>query len=134
MDWRQHRREAHRLSQTQAYLKQIAYGGNDGIVTTAAIVAGCAGAQAEGVAQIGGVAVLVFGLANLFVDAMSMRLGKYLSLRSQHDLYRSRRTSELREVAADPEHERMEFFEILRQPCLPASEAGTAAKIMSRHP
>jgi VIT1/CCC1 family predicted Fe2+/Mn2+ transporter len=134
MDWRRQRREAHRLSQTQEHLKQIVYGGNDGIVTTFAIVAGFAGAQAEGVAQIGGVAVLVFGLANLFADAISMGLGEFLSLRSQHDLYRARRTSELREIAADPEHERMELFEILRQRGLPAGEADTAATIMSRHP
>ncbi|MFN3209587.1 MAG: VIT1/CCC1 transporter family protein [Roseovarius sp.] len=134
MDWQRHRREAHRLSQTQEFLKQIVYGGNDGIVTTFAIVAGFAGAQAEGVAQIGGVAVLVFGLANLFADAISMGLGEYLSLRSQHDLYRARRTSELREIAEDPDHERMELFEILRQRGLPAGEADTTATIMSKHP
>ena len=60
MDWDTHRREAHALSRTQEFLKQIVYGGNDGIVTTFAIVAGFAGAQADGVAQIGGIAVLFF--------------------------------------------------------------------------
>lgn len=134
MDWQAHRREAHRLSQSQEYLKQIVFGGNDGIVTTFAIVAGFAGAQAEGVAQIGGVAVLVFGLANLFADAISMGLGEFLSLRSQHDLYRARRHSELREIQTDPEQERMELFEILRQRGLPAGEADTTATILSRHP
>jgi len=134
MDWQAHRREAHRLGRTQEYLKQIVYGGNDGIVTTFAIVAGFAGAQAEGVAQVGGVAVLIFGLANLFADAVSMGLGEYLSLRSQHDLYRARRQSELREIARAPEQERMELFEILRQRGLPAGEADTAATIVSRHP
>jgi VIT1/CCC1 family predicted Fe2+/Mn2+ transporter len=134
MDWQRHRREAHKLGRTQEYLKQIVYGGNDGIVTTFAIVAGFAGAAADGVAQIGGLAVLVFGLANLFADAVSMGLGEYLSLRSQHDLYRARRDSELREIANDPEQERMELFEILRQRGLPAGEADTAAEILSRHP
>jgi len=108
--------------------------GHDGIVTTFAIVAGFAGAQAGGVAQVGGVAVLIFGLANLFADAVSMGLGEFLSLRSQHDLYRSRRDSELREIADNPEQERMELFEILRQRGLPAGEADTAANILSRHP
>jgi VIT1/CCC1 family predicted Fe2+/Mn2+ transporter len=134
MDWQRHRREAHRLDRTQEFLKQIVYGGNDGIVTTFAIVAGFAGAQADGVAQIGGVAVLVFGLANLFADAVSMGLGEFLSARSQHDLYRSRRQSELREIAENPDQERMELFEILRQRGLPAGEADTAASILSRHP
>ena len=134
MDWQRHRREAHRLSRTQEFLKQIVYGGNDGIVTTFAIVAGFAGAQAEGAAQIGGIAVLVFGLANLFADAVSMGLGEFLSLRSQHDLYRARRISELDEIAEDPDHERMELFEILRQRGLPAGEADTAATFLARHP
>ncbi len=98
MDWDTHRREAHALSRTQEFLKQIVYGGNDGIVTTFAIVAGFAGAQADGVAQIGGIAVLVFGLANLFADAVSMGLGEFLSMRSQHDLYRNRRASEMVEI------------------------------------
>ncbi|RBI70576.1 GMP synthase [Roseovarius sp. TE539] len=134
MDWQTHRREAHSLGRTQEFLKQIVYGGNDGIVTTFAIVAGFAGAQSEGVAQIGGLAVLVFGLANLFADAVSMGLGEYLSLRSQHDLYRSRRASELEEISRNPDQERTELFEILRQRGLPAGEADTAATILTRHP
>lgn len=134
MDWQAHRREAHKLGRTQEYLKQIVFGGNDGIVTTFAIVAGFAGARAEGAAQIGGLAVLIFGLANLFADGVSMGLGEYLSLRSQHDLYRARRESELREIARAPEYEQMELFEILRQRGMPAGEADTAATMLSRHP
>lgn len=133
MDWQAHRREAHALGHTQEYLKQIVFGGNDGIVTTFAIVAGFAGAQADGVAQIGGLAVLVFGLANLFADAISMGLGEFLSMRSQHDLYRARREAELRESLSDPEQERTELFEILRQRGLPPGEADTAATLLSRH-
>jgi len=134
MDWQTHRREAHALGRTEEYLKQIVYGGTDGIVTTFAIVAGFAGAAADGAVQIGGLAVLVFGLANLFADGVSMGLGEYLSLRSRHDLYRARRDSELREIARDPEQERTELFEILRQRGLPPGEADTAAGILSRHP
>ncbi len=134
MDWQAHRREAHALGRTQEFLKQIVYGGNDGIVTTFAIVAGFAGAAADGVAQIGGLAVLVFGLANLFADAISMGLGEFLSLRSQHDLYRARRESELNEIRRNPQQEQMELFEILRQRGLPAGEADTTAAILARHP
>ena len=134
MDWQAHRREAHALGRSQEHLKQIVYGGTDGIVTTFAIVAGFAGASAEGVAQIGGLAVLIFGLANLFADAVSMGLGEFLSLRSQHDLYRARRNSELREIINNPHQEQMELFEILRQRGLPAGEADTTATILARHP
>ena len=76
----------------------------------------------------------MFGLANLFADAISMGLGEFLSLRSQHDLYRARRESELREIQENPEQERMELFEILRQRGLPAGEADTTTTILSRHP
>ncbi|WP_366942774.1 VIT1/CCC1 transporter family protein [uncultured Paracoccus sp.] len=57
------------------FLGQIVYGGNDGIVTTFAIVAGFAGARADGTASVGAIAVLLFGLANLFADAVAMGLG-----------------------------------------------------------
>ncbi|QYX55308.1 VIT1/CCC1 transporter family protein [Roseovarius sp. SCSIO 43702] len=134
MDWQDHRRDAHGLGRTQEFLKQIIYGGNDGIVTTFAIVAGFAGAQAQGVVQIGGLAVLVFGLANLFADAVSMGLGEFLSLRSQHDLYRKRRRSELREIAENPSQERTELFEILRQRGVPPGEADTVTGLLARHP
>ncbi len=134
MDWQSHRREAHDLGHMQEFLKQIVYGGNDGIITTFAIVAGFAGAAAEGVAQIGGLAVLVFGLANLFADAISMGMGEFLSLRSQHDLYWTRRKSELHEIAENPQQEQVELFMILRQRGLPAGEADTLADILTRHP
>ncbi len=134
MDWQEHRRKAHQLGRTQEYLKQIIYGGNDGIVTTFAIVAGFAGAAADGVAQIGGLAVLVFGLANLFADAVSMGLGEFLSARSQHDLYRARRKEELRELAENPEQEKRELFEILRQRGLPDEDAVQATELLGQHP
>lgn len=134
MDWDTHRREAHAQTKLQEYLRQIVYGGNDGIVTTFAIVAGFAGAAADGVAQIGGLAVLVFGLANLFADGVSMGLGEFLSARSEHDLYHRRRAMELREIENDPEQERMELFEILRQRGLPAGQADTVTSHLVQHP
>lgn len=134
MDWQAHRRDAHRLGHMQENLKQIVYGGTDGIITTFAIVAGFTGAQAEGAAQIGGLAVLVFGLANLFADGVSMGLGEFLSLRSQHDLYRARRRSERQEMARNPQQEREELFEILRGRGLPAGEADTVTGLLMRHP
>lgn len=134
MDWNRHRREAHSQTRLQEFLRQIVYGGNDGIVTTFAIVAGFAGAAAEGVAQIGGLAVLVFGLANLFADGVSMGLGEFLSARSEHDLYHRRRALEIREIAENPRQERMELVEILRQRGLPAAQADTVTSHLVDHP
>lgn len=134
MDWGEHRKNAHSLGRTQEFLKQIVYGGNDGIVTTFAIVAGFAGAAAEGTAQIGGLAVLVFGLANLFADGVSMGLGEFLSARSQHDLYHARRSLELREISDNPGQERAELHTILCQRGLPADDAERVTDILIDHP
>ncbi|MDU8929706.1 VIT1/CCC1 transporter family protein [Alisedimentitalea sp. MJ-SS2] len=134
MDWEEHRRVAHSLGRTQEFLKQITYGGNDGIVTTFAIVAGFAGAAADGVAQVGPLAVLVFGLANLFADGVSMGFGEFLSTRSAHDLFHARRARELQEIAANPDQERFELNTILRQRGLPDEDAEAATEIISRNP
>ena len=134
MDWKKHRQQAHAQGSTQEFLKQITYGGNDGIVTTFAIVAGFAGAAADGVAQIGGLAVLVFGLANLFADAVSMGLGEFLSTRSAHDMFHARRARELHEIATNPGQERAELLAILRQRGLAQADAAAAAEILSRSP
>ncbi|MDV7141579.1 VIT1/CCC1 transporter family protein [Tropicimonas sp. TH_r6] len=134
IDWRDHRRQEHGLGQIQEYLKQIVYGGNDGIVTTFAIVAGFAGATADGVAQIGGLAVLVFGLANLFADAVSMGLGEFLSTRSQRDLYVSQRRVELEELQTNPEQERREIVQMLVERGLDAGAAEHMSRELIRCP
>ncbi len=53
------RRGNRHLSRTQEFLRPMIYGGNDGIVTTFAIVAGFAGAKAEGAVELGVLAILV---------------------------------------------------------------------------
>ncbi len=91
-------------STLRTYLKQIVYGGNDGIITTFAIVAGFAGAQAQGsqAAAFGALAVLVFGLANLTADAVSMGMGEFLSGRSARDIFRARHREAEAAARADP--------------------------------
>lgn len=128
------RRRAYGLDRIQEFLKQIVYGGNDGIVTTFAIVAGFAGSQAEGVAQIGGMAVLVFGLANLFADAVSMGLGEFLSGRAQHDLYRSRRALTLQSFSVDPDLPKRDLSTLLHARGLDPDDSKAAAEILARYP
>ena len=123
-----------RFGRVQTFLKQIVFGGNDGIVTTFAIVAGFAGARAEGAAEIGAIAVLVFGLANLFADGVSMGLGEFLSLRSKHDLYHSRHSDTLRAIARDTPSARDRLAELFRKRGLSSSDADAASAILARHP
>lgn len=125
---------AHRLTRAQEFLKQIVYGGNDGIVTTFAIVAGFAGAAADGVAQIGTLAVLVFGLANLFADGISMGLGEFLSLRSHRDLFAHQRRREIASLRADPDAQVQDLAVILASRGLDDGEAAELAARLIRSP
>lgn len=85
------------------YLKQIVYGGNNGIITTFAVVAGFAGAEAQGTLALGAIAVVVFGVANLAADGVSMGLGEFLSGRSNRDLYDARHIEAELAAEADPD-------------------------------
>lgn len=106
----------HHISPFQTYLKEIVYGGNDGIVTTFAVVAGFTGAQAaSSIPAYPMLTVLLFGLANLFADGTSMGLGNFLSLRSEKDVYRTHQKKELYEIRNHPEFEKEETIEILEQ-------------------
>ncbi|MEO0363417.1 MAG: VIT1/CCC1 transporter family protein, partial [Pseudomonadota bacterium] len=124
----------HRMGKVQEFLKEIVYGGNDGIVTTFAIVAGFAGAGAEGAAAVGGVAVLLFGFANLFADATAMGLGAFLAVRSEQDVYRAARTKEMREIRENLELERRESLDILGAMGLDRADAEAMTDIMARNP
>jgi len=95
----------HRLG---PYIHNIVYGGNDGIVTTFAVVAGTVGAD------LPGYIVIILGLANLFADGVSMAAGAYLSLKSEADQYKRLRKEEMKEIEEMPDIEReevREFFE-----------------------
>lgn len=59
-----------------AYIAELVYGANDGIVTTFAVVSGVTGAALDPVI------VLILGTANLFADGFSMASSNYLSQRS----------------------------------------------------
>jgi len=129
-----HLRDAHGITGMQSNLRQLVYGGNDGIVTTFAIVAGFAGAGAEGAAEIGAIAVLLFGLANLFADATAMGLGEFLSSRSERDVYRATRAREMSLISDEPEAERREVMALLKQRGLTKDEAHDFAEQLHRHP
>ena len=65
------------IENSGAYLAEVIYGANDGIVTTFAVVAGVAGAALDpGV-------VVILGVANLLADGFSMGMSNFLSRRSE---------------------------------------------------
>lgn len=126
--------EGRRITPLQEHVRQIVYGGNDGIVTTFAVVAGFAGLDAEGTAEVGVLAVLLFGLANLFADATAMGLGEFLSARSEADVYRSVRSRERRGIAERPEAKLAEAEGLLRARGMAPDDAREMARLLARNP
>lgn len=85
------------------YIHDIVYGGNDGIVTTFAVVAGTVGAAMPDYV------IIILGLANLFADGFSMGTGSFLSLKSERDQYKRLRREEEKEIEDIPGIERGEI-------------------------
>jgi VIT1/CCC1 family predicted Fe2+/Mn2+ transporter len=83
---------------------------------------------------VGGIAVLLFGFANLFADATAMGLGEFLSARSEKDLYHSIRDKEIYEIHNNPEMERRETIEILADKGMTKDDANGMADILERYP
>ncbi|MCF6272546.1 MAG: VIT1/CCC1 transporter family protein [Rhodobacteraceae bacterium] len=129
-----HKSTEHKIGKLQEFMKQIVFGGNDGIVTTFAIVAGFAGAGMEGTAQIGAIAVLLFGVANLLADATAMGLGEFLSARSEQDVYKATRDKELYEIHNNIEMERAEMYEILADHGMSREDAVQLTEVFERNP
>ncbi|MAE68266.1 MAG: VIT1/CCC1 transporter family protein [Candidatus Peribacteraceae bacterium] len=85
------------------FIQDVVYGGNDGIVTTFAVVAGTVGAD------LPHYIVIILGIANLLADGTSMASGAFLSLKSERDQYFRLRREEMEEIEEIPEIEREEI-------------------------
>jgi len=105
-----HPDEPHRAGMAQRlnWLRAGVLGANDGIVSTAAVVVGVAGATAEVMP------VLLAGSAALVGGAISMALGEYVSVSSQRDTERALIEKERKELADDPAAEYAELVGLYR--------------------
>lgn len=97
-------------------------GANDGIVSTAALVVGVAGATTSRAT------LLTAGVAGLVAGAVSMALGEYVSVSSARDSERSLLAKERRELADHPDLECAELARIYRGKGLSAATAMTVAR------
>lgn len=109
------------------WLRAAILGANDGIVSTASLIAGVA---AAGVSQS---AILVTGTAGLVAGAMSMAAGEYVSVSSQGDAERSDVELEKRHLAADPEFELEELTLIYQERGLDRALAEQVAVQLTEH-
>lgn len=99
----EHLAEERHGSRLGPFIQDVVYGGNDGIVTTFAVVAGTVGAE------LPHYIVIILGIANLLADGTSMGTGAYLSLKSEKDQYHRLRKEELQEIEEMPDLEREEI-------------------------
>lgn len=94
-----------------AYVRDVVFSANDGLITTFAVVSGVAGAS------LAPHIVIIMGVANLLADGISMALGNYLGIKSRIDFEHSSRRAEENEVKNIPgkEREEMETIASLRK-------------------
>lgn len=116
------------------YLKEIVYGGNDGIVTTFAVVAGFSGASLDGnLLNLSFLTVLLFGLANLFADGLSMGLGNLLSVKAEQDVYKATKDREIKLIEGNFEGQFDETISLLENTGFKNPDAIALTNIFSRN-
>ena len=104
------------------WLRAAVLGANDGIVSTAGLVVGVAGATAaRGI-------ILAAGVAGLIAGAISMALGEYVSVSSQRDTEKAMLAKERRELTESPEEELQELAALYRAKGLTSATAELVAK------
>lgn len=91
------------------WLRASILGANDGIVSTASLIAGVAAAGASPQS------LLVTGIAGLVAGAMSMAAGEYVSVSSQADAERADIARETAELETQPDFEREELTAIYQK-------------------
>jgi len=111
------------------YIKDIVYGANDGVITTFAIIAGVAGANiADPRATI-----ILLGIANVLADGFSMASSNYLGSKSERDVVRREYRDEEQEIKEDPDGERDEMTQLLREEGYADADAKALSHLMLKN-
>ena len=97
------------LSGRSGWLRAAVMGANDGILSTASLIAGVAAGSGDRDT------ILLAGLAGLVAGALSMAAGEYVSVSSQADAERADVDQERRELQENPEAELAELAAIYQE-------------------
>ncbi|MBH5334721.1 VIT family protein [Streptomyces pactum] len=108
------------------WLRAAVLGANDGIVSTAGLVVGVAGATEDRSA------LLTAGLAGLLAGSLSMAAGEYVSVSTQRDSERAALSEEKRQLREEPEAELEELVGMLTERGLSRAVAREAAEQLTR--
>ena len=116
-----HDQDSADLAERSNKIRAAVLGANDGIVSTAGLVLGVAGATTSTPA------ILTAGFAGLVAGALSMATGEYVSVSSQRDTERAAVAQESRELAEQPEEELAELAWLFQKRGLSADVAHEVA-------
>jgi VIT1/CCC1 family predicted Fe2+/Mn2+ transporter len=127
----QHEAEPHGgsagLSGRLNWLRAGVLGANDGVVSTASLVLGVAGATSSLTS------IVTAGLAGMFAGALSMATGEYVSVSSQRDSERAMLDQERAELASDADAELAELTGFYQAKGLSPGLARQVAEELTKH-
>src|SRR5690349_24752711 len=109
------------------WLRAAVLGANDGIVSTAGVVMGVAGATDDSGA------IVIAGIAALTAGALSMGTGEYVSVSTQRDSEKSLLTLEAVELERMPETEERELARMYEDKGLSPATAERVARELTEH-
>mgnify|MGYP002817602928 CR=1 FL=1 len=117
----------HHRSTEGGWLRAAVLGGNDGIVSTSALVVGIAAANP------GTTAILIGGIAGLVAGALSMGVGEYVSVSSERDAQLADLDLERKALKEDPEAELQELTDMYVERGVEPDLARQVAAQLMRH-
>src|SRR3954463_6706091 len=109
------------------WLRAGVLGANDGIVSTAGVGVGFAGATSDKAA------IMLAGIAAMSAGAMSMAAGEYVSVSSQRDSERALLTLERKELHEDPAGELEELTQLYEAKGMRRDLADEVARELTAH-
>ena len=118
--------ETHHGGKYTPFLKNIIYGGVDGVITTFAIV------TASYAADLNVKTILILGLSNVLADGFSMGFGDYTSSYSERDHFLSEREKESFEYEHNNEFETQELTQFYTEKGLTWEDSNAIVKILSK--
>lgn len=115
------------LAARMNWLRAAVLGANDGIISTAGLVIGVAGATSNRDP------IVTAGVAGLVAGAVSMALGEYVSVSSQRDTERALLTEARGQLERAPVRECAQLATIYQAKGLSATTAWTVAEELTKH-
>ncbi|MBF9045045.1 VIT family protein, partial [Rhodobacterales bacterium HKCCE4037] len=115
------------LSGRSGWLRAAVMGANDGILSTASLIAGVAAGSGDKPV------ILLAGLAGMVAGALSMAAGEFVSVSSQADVEKADVAREKRELERNPDGELAELQAIYEERGLRPDLAAEVADELTRH-